>query len=485
MHRDHETEAARVPRARTGPGIAIAALVLAGCAAVGPDYRAPEPALPAQWQGPHEAGGREAAALAQWWRLFADPVLDGLVEDALAANTDLNAARAQLREARARRDLARAGLGPAVTASGTASRIEGSAETGSGAARELYSAGFDASWEPDVFGGARRGLEAAEADLGASAETLRDTRVSLAAEVARNYVELRTGERRLAIAEASLAAQAETHDLTRWRREAGLVSELDETQARTLLEQTRAGLPALRTAIVEARHRLALLLARPPGEVDARLQATGTIPGAADRVATGIPADTLRSRPDVRAAERRLAAQTARLGEAEAARYPSFRLTGSLGLEALALDRLFSGNAGTHALLAGITAPVFDAGRIRSNIAVQDARLEQARLGYEAAVLAALHDVENALVALAHSGQRRQELARATASARLAWQIAQHRYAAGLADFQSVLDSQRTLLGLEDQLAGVTGEHSAGQIRLYKALGGGWTPEAALPEEPA
>jgi NodT family efflux transporter outer membrane factor (OMF) lipoprotein len=459
-------------------GVLLAAFALTGCAAVGRDYRAPESAVPAQWQGAADAGPRETAVLAEWWRQFGDPVLDGLINDALAANTDINTARAQLREARARRELARAGLGPTVTVSGTASRTEGSTETGSGAVRELYSAGFDASWGPDVFGGARRGLEAAEADLGASAEALRDTRVTLAAEVARNYIELRTGEHRLIIAEASLAAQAETYDLTRWRLQAGLVSELDVAQARTQLEQTRAGLPALRTAIAEARHRLALLLARTPGELDARLQPTGAIPAAANRVAVGIPADTLRSRPDVRAAERRLAAQTARLGEAEAARYPSFRLTGSLVLEALAADRLFSGNAGASSLLAGITAPIFDAGRIRSNIAIQDALLEQSRLAYQAAVLTALEDVENALVALANTHLRREELARAAASARLAWQIAQHQYAAGLADFQSVLDSQRTLLSLEEQLAGSTGEHSSVLIRFYKALGGGWAPEA-------
>lgn len=456
---------------------AIIALFLSGCAAVGPDYRPPETRAPAQWQGPHDSKARDAAVLAQWWHQFDDRVLDGLIADALAANTDLATARGKLREARARRDLARAGLGPSVTVSGSASRSEGSSETGSGATRELYSAGFDASWEPDVFGGVRRGLEAAEADLQATAEALRDTRVSLVAEVASNYVELRTNEQRLAIAEASLATQKETYDLTHWRQEAGLVSQLDEAQALTELERTRAGLPSLRTAIAQARHRLAILLGRSPEELDARLSPTGVIPVAADRVATGIPADTLRQRPDVRAAERRLAAQTARLGEAEAARYPSFRLSGSLGLESLTLNRLFSGNASTNSLLAGITAPIFDAGRIRSSIAIQDALLEQSRLSYQGAVLTALEDVENALVGLANTRQRQEQLSRATDSARLTLEIARNRYAAGLADFQAVLDSQRTLLTLEDQLASGRGDYSNAQIRLYKALGGGWTPD--------
>jgi multidrug efflux system outer membrane protein len=453
--------------------VAILVFGLSGCAAVGPDYRAPETPVPAHWQGAHDSGARDDAVLARWWRQFNDPVLDGLIVDALAANTDLATAQAKLRESRARRDLARAGLGPSITASGSASHSESG-----GATSNLFSAGFDAGWEPDVFGGVRRGVEAAEADLQASAEALRDTRVSLVAEVARNYVELRTSEQRLAIAEASLAAQQETYDLTRWRQQAGLVSQLDEAQALTALEQTRAALPSLRTAIAEARHRLAILLGRPPAELDARLSPTGAIPVAPDAVATGIPADTLRQRPDVRAAERKLAAQTARLGQAEAARYPSFQLSGALGLQSPTLNRLLAGDNSSSSLLAGITAPIFDAGRIRSNIAVQDAVLEQSRLGYQAAVLTALEDVENALVSLVQSRQRQAQLARATDSARSTLDLARNRYAAGLADFQAVLDSQRTLLTLEDQLASSTGETSNAQIRLYKALGGGWTPEA-------
>jgi multidrug efflux system outer membrane protein len=464
---------------RTVTTVALITLLLSGCAAVGPDYQPPQTPAPAQWQGAHDSGVRDAAVLAQWWQQFNDPVLDNLITDALAANTDLATAQAKLREARARRDLSRAGLGPSVGVSGSASRSEGSRETGSGATRNLYSVGFDASWEPDIFGATRRGVEAAEADLQATEETLRDTRVSLVAEVGRNYVELRTGERRLAIAEATLAAQKETYDLTRWRQQAGLVSQLDEAQALTALEQTRAALPNLRTAISEARNRLAILLGRAPGELDARLSTNTVTPVAPDAVSIGIPADTLRQRPDVRAAERRLAAQTARLGEAEAARYPSFNLSGSLGLESLVLGNLVGSSAATHTLLAGITAPIFDAGRIRSNIAVQDALLEQSRLGYQAAVLTALEEVENALVSLANARQRQAQLARATDSARSTLELARNRYATGLADFQAVLDSQRTLLTLEDQLATGTGETSNAQIQLYKALGGGWTPDSA------
>jgi len=482
---NHRAKSSAHPSASTAA--ILLALLLSACFMVGPDYEPPESSVPARWRGAVESGAQDAEVLAQWWRQFDDPILDGLIDDALAANTDLKTAQAQLREARAQRNLARAGLWPTVTVAGSVIRNESSAETGSGATSELYSTGFDASWEPDVFGGLRRGAEAAEASLQASEENLRDTRVIVVAEVAFNYVELRTAEQRLAIAEESVAAQSETYNLTRWRWQAGLVSELDTIQARTLLEQTRAALPTLRTAIVEARYRLAILLGRAPGELDARLQATGSVPVAAEQITVGIPADTLRQRPDVRAAERRLAAQTAQLGAAEAARYPSFQLSGSVGLEALAPHRLWGGNANRNSLLAGITAPIFDAGRIRSNIAVQDALLEQARLGYESAVLTALEDVENALISLANTRQRQEQLAQAEASAKLAWQLAQQQYTAGLADFQSVLDTQRTLLNVEDQLTNSNGEYSSAQIQLYKALGGGWTSEAepAPPKEPS
>lgn len=459
------------------PLAALIAFALAGCA-VGPDYRAPQPSVPAHWTASADARALDEVVLAEWWRQFNDPLLDGLVADALAANLDLATARAQLREARARRGLAGAQLGPTVDASVSGSRSTSSDASGDDVTRELYSTGFDASWEPDIFGGLRRGAEAAEADLGASAENLRDTQVSLAAEVVLNYVDLRTATRRLAVSEASVAARSESYELTQWRLQAGLVSELDVAQARTELESARAAMPALRTAVTEAHNRLAVLLGRPPGELRVRLAATTDVPLAGSAAASGIPADVLRMRPDVRAAERRLAAQTARLGVAEAARYPSFRLSGSIGLEALSFSGLGDSGADTRSLLAGVTAPIFHSGRIAANIAIQDALLEQARLAYESAVLTALEDVENALVGVANARERHAQLVLATDAAREAFAIAEQRYATGLADFLSVLDSQRTLLNLEDQLAGSTGELAAAQIQLYKALGGGWSPES-------
>ena len=476
---------ALLDRCRRGACVAaLLAVALGGCAAVGPDYSEPQLAVPAGWSAGTGTDAMDAALLARWWHGFGDPVLDRLVADALAANLDLAQARARLREARARRGVAGAALAPSVDASLSGSRSRSSGQSGSGSTRELYSAGFDASWELDVFGGLRRSVEAAQADLEASVESLSDTRVSLAAEVALNYIDLRTAEQRLAIAEESIAYRGENHQIIRWRQQAGLVSELDLAQATTDLESTRAVLPPLRTAVTEAKNRLAVLLGRNPGELESLVHADRPIPLAAAEIVAAIPADTLRQRPDVRVAERRLAAQTARLGEAEAARYPSFRLSGSLGLEALELDALADRGANTHSLFGGITAPVFNAGRIAANIEIQDALVEQARLAYRAAVLAALEEVENALTAVANTDARRAKLAEAAAAARTTLAIAEYRYASGLADFLSVLDAQRTQLSLDEQLAGSTGELARAQIRLYKALGGGWSTEPLPAKEP-
>lgn len=437
---------------------------LSGCA-VGPDYKQPDAGLPDAW---HSNAASPAATmhLASWWRQFNDPVLNGLIDDALASSINLQTARSQLREARALRDLADGNAGPLLSVSASASRNK----SGSMNAANVYKGGFDASWEPDIFGGLRRESEAAEAEMEASAENLHAVRISLVAEVARNYIELRTAERRIAVAESGLQAQQDIYDIARWRYEAGLVSGLDEAQALTQLQERRASLPALRVAMSGSRYRLAILLQRMPGELDARLQPASHIPRVAEEIHAGIPADTLRQRPDVRAAERSLAAQTARLGAAESDRYPRLQLSGFFGIS--------QGGQSSQSLLAGLSAPLFDSGRIRSNITVQDARLEQSSLAYRAAVLAAVEDIENALATLASVQERQLQLVDAVASARHSWQLTQYQYEAGLADFQSVLESQRALLGLEDQLALNTGNYSTAQVQLYKALGGGWQTDS-------
>lgn len=460
--------------------VLLASTSLAGCSVLGPDYRSTPPAAPAGWSRVGDAAtvahADAVGDISRWWQVFEDPLLSDLVEQALRANPDLASAQARLREARARRTVTAAGGFPEVDASGTARRVRSSETLGGGSTRNTFAAGFDASWELDVFGGVRRSIEAAEADVQASEANLGAAQVSLVAEVALDYVDVRAYQLRLAIARGNLTSQAETLQLTDWRAQAGLVSRQDVEQARANLEQTRAQIPALESALAAAEHRLAILAGQAPGSLHARLAAGTGLPQVPASIAVGIPADTLRQRPDVHAAERVLAAETARLGVAEAARYPAFRLSGSIGLEALTLGGLGEGGAGTHSLLAALAAPIFNAGRLRAQVEIQDAVRERAQATYQATVLTALEDVENALVALARSREREQALASGLDAARNAAALARDRYSAGLIDFQAVLDTERSVLSLQDGLASTRADGLAALVRLYKALGGGWSP---------
>jgi NodT family efflux transporter outer membrane factor (OMF) lipoprotein len=462
-------------------GIVLLLLLgLGGCAAVGPEYRMPSPPLPATWS----SGAASQEDISEWWRRLHDPILNQLIAQALAASPDLKAAQARLREARARRELAGAEQSPSVTASAAASRSKSSKNTGSGATRNLFNAGFDASWEPDVFGATRRGIEAAQADLQASTASLDNTRVSLVAEVARNYVELRGAQARLGIARDNLASQSETMQLADWRAQAGLGSSLEVEQARTNREQTRAQIPTLETSLAEAEHRIALLLGQAPDSLHPQLAPIAAIPRIPDALAVGIPADTLRRRPDLRAAERKLAAETARIGVAEAARYPNFTLSGSIGLEAPRAGDLFSSGALTHALLASVAGTLFDGGRLRQRVEIQSAVQEQALATYQNTLLTVLQEVEDALVALTNSRQRQDALGLAAEAARNAALMARQRYSSGLIDFLSVLDSERSLLSVEDNLASADAARATALIQLYKALGGGWAAEPSVSSNP-
>lgn len=457
---------------------ALMFFIIAGCAVVGPDYVPPDTPMPEAWHTPAKSGlvgeHLNKGALVDWWSILDDPVLTNLVESAVAGNLGLKEARARVREARARRGISTADRFPTIDASGSARLSRSSEETGSGSERELYAAGFDAAWELDVFGGKKRAVEVAGAELQASEEDLRDVLVSLLAEVALNYVELRSFQARLSVAEANLDAQKETYNITRWRRQAGLTTQLDVDQAKYSLEQTRAQIPGLQTGLEQAKNRLAVLIGQHPGSLRNALAERKAIPITPLEVAVGVPADILRRRPDVRRAERRLAAQTAQIGVATADLYPRFSLLGSIGLEALLPGNLFSFGSRTHGIGSTVAWPLFDAGAIRSNIEVQSALQQQALIRYEAAVLAALEDVENALVAYAMEQSRRQSLTKATEAARRAVELAQIQYSSGLIEFSNVLMAQRSLLSLQDQLAVSEGGVTSNLIALYKSLGGGW-----------
>lgn len=451
--------------------VAFSLSAATGCATSGTlRPAAAAPSVPQAWS--RSAGGAMAARedLSRWWERLGDPTLSGLVQRALDTSPDVRTARSRLRQARAQRDLAQASLRPSVSASGSASTSKRSDAEATG----TFAAGIDASWEPDVFGGLQNSLRAARADLAASVEDVHAVQVSLAAEVGVNYVDLRGSQARLEIAKANLASQSETLQLTEWRAQAGLVSQVDVEQARANLAQTRAQVPALQTAIAEAQHRLAVLVGLDPTALTARLDTAAAIPAPADHVAVGIPAESLRQRPDVRAAEQRVVAETARLAQKNAARYPSFTLRGSLGTD-IVTGALTGGTSMVASLAASLVQTIFDAGRIRSQIEVQGAAQEQAVIAYESTVLTALEEVENALVALEKNRERLEALTVAAQSARNAAQLARQQYAAGLADFQTVLDTERNVLSAEDSVASTQVNRTTALIQLYKALGGGWS----------
>lgn len=453
----------------------LAALALAGCSTL----QAPRTdaaagvAVPAAWAASAPAAATRADALAGWWARFGDATLTALIEQALAANTDVAGAQAALRESRALADVAAARLGPAADASGSVQRSKSQGAP----ANNLFRAGFDASWEPDVFGGNRAARNAADLAAQRSAASLGDVQVSVAAEVALTYLSLRSSEARLAIAQSNLASQQETLQITQWRVQAGLATSLESEQARAAVEQTRAQLPSLQKAIAQSRHQLALLTGRTVDRLV--LPDAVPMPQAPADLALSFPAETLRQRADVRAAELGVSAAAQNVVQADAARYPSFNLSGSLGLSALTLGGLTGGGAAVGSLLASVSVPVFDGGAGKAQVRAQQAALDQAREVHRAAVLSALKDVEDALVALARDRERLASLRNAAEAADNAALLARQRYASGLVDFQTVLETQRSQLSAQDGVASAGADVVTDHVRLYKALGGGWQPDIA------
>jgi multidrug efflux system outer membrane protein len=450
--------------------LALPLLLAAGCASVAPPA-APERLagpLPAAWsRDPGPAPGAPAAA-------FGDPLLLALVTEALAANTDVQVALAALAQARAQRDAVAAAAAPQLDASARAARNrsdERSANT--------LRAGLDASWEVDLFGARADATAAAQATADASAATLQATRLAVAGDTAIAYLQWQGTRAQLAVADESVASQAQALQLAHWRLDAGLASALDLAQASAALEQTRARVPALQTTLAQAENQLAVLLGQPAGTLAARLAGARaaselslpTLP------ALGVPADLLRRRPDVLAAERRVAAALATLSQRQAERLPRFNISGSLALQAVT----FSALGGPSALVAGIAAavdwPLLDGGAGAAQVAAQQAALDGAQASYRAAVLLALQDVEDQLVALARGAERVAALARADAAAREALQLARDRYAAGLIDFGTLLDSERAALTAGDTLASARTDRALSFVRLYKGLGGDWGPQ--------
>jgi NodT family efflux transporter outer membrane factor (OMF) lipoprotein len=459
--------------------------LLAGCM-VGPDYHPPETQVPDAWQQAVSQDLKgEQPKLVEWWTLFNDPLLDSLITRAATNNLDLRIAVARLDEAMALRGAAKSGLLPQVDANASAqyqryskdtkpNPVNGRRETG------FYSVGASASWELDVWGRVRRLMEAADADLQASLEDYRDTLVILCAEVATTYVNVRTLQERIRYAESNAVAQASTLKLTRDLNDAGLVGDLDISQAQLNLARTRSVIPAYRTALVQAINRLGVLLGEPPNALHEELGKSQPIPVPPEAILAGVPADLLRQRPDIRRAERWLAAQTARIGVATAELYPQFSLPGTLALEAFDPGNL-DGSSLTYAFGPTVRWSLFSGGRIRNTIRAEEARTRQMLHNYEQTVLLALEDVENAMVAVAQERDRKTIVEQARKAARTSVRLVKDLYRNGLTDFQNVLDMERSLAVEEDNLAVSRGSLAANAVSVYRALGGGWDPAAPPP----
>jgi len=450
-------------------------LLLAGCT-VGPDYRAPQPAMPDQWHARENGLCEAALSVTRWWELFDDDRLQDLIGRAVEANRDLKIAEARVREARALWRAAGAEGGPTLDAAGSYTRLRRSENVPSSAARDqdLYQAGFDAGWEIDLFGGVRRSVEAAHARVQAAEENRRDVLVTLSAEVATNYLILRGSQRRLAIARENIQIQKKTVELTQGRLAAGLGSRLAVVQAQALLAGTQAKVPAMEASIRQAIHRLGVLAGREPGALFDELLPPATIPPVPPEVPVGLPSDLLRRRPDIRRAERELAAATASIGVATAELFPHFSLSGLLGLQSATAADLLSRSSQFWTVGPALRWPIFDAGRVRAAIQVQTARQEAALAQYEKTVLTALEEVESAMVGVVKGREADTALAQAVETTSLSEDIALELYQKGLVDFLNVLQSEQALYQAQDQLVQHRQDLAITLVALFKALGGGW-----------
>ena len=460
--------------------------------AVGPRYRRPELAVPKAWpESPAAVATAGGASLERWWTAFHDPILDSLVARALEGNLDLRLAAARIREARAARGIAAAAALPQVGVDGAYSRSRRSdavppfkSASGGGSPfgpreQNAFEAGFDAGWEIDVFGGVKRDKEAALAQVEAAEEARRDVLVTLLADVARNYAELRAAQRQLRILEETLRSEQDTMELAKARLEGGLGTELDVARAEGLLTANAAQRPVLERLAKQAVYRLGVLLGQDPGALVSELETQGEIPPAPPEVPPTLPSELLSRRPDLRRAERELAAATARVGVARADLFPRFSIVASVGRRSEDAADLSSGISQFWSILPMVRWPIFSGGRIRANIRVQDARQEQALRQYEKAVLTALEEVENALSAHTRELRRQESLRASVAANRRALELATDRYTSGLESFLSVLDAQRSVYAAEDQLVQSERNAVVSLISVYKSLGGGWSFDQA------
>lgn len=487
---------------------AACAILLAGCI-VGPDYRAPSDKPMESWasltmssptSNPTIAPTTQvstvdpnsAAQVVRWWQSFGDAELNSLIQRGVESNIDLRQAEARIRQARAARGVVASALYPAANVSCSYSRSgsgrdnsswrqtivnpDGSVTTlgGSSASHDLYQAGLDATWEIDIFGGVRRDVEAANSDIGAAVEDRRNVLVTLTSEIALAYLDLRGFQTQLILAKKNLEAQQYTADLTRRRQRGGFVSSLDVANAEAQVATTTSQIPTLEQSARQTIYSISVLLGQEPGTLVDELSSDAPIPKVPPSIPIGLPSELLRRRPDIRRADEQVHAATARIGVATADLFPKFSLTGSLGVSGSKPANLANWNNSFWSFGPSVSWPLFNAGRIRSNIAVQNAVQEQALLTYRSTVLTALQDVENALVAYSHEQKRRIALTQAVDANRRAVSLATQLYTNGQTDFLNVLNAQRALFASEDALAQSERTVATNLVSLYKGLGGGW-----------
>ena len=460
--------------------VGLAVLVVSGCM-VGPNYHPPQPTVPTTWVGVAETptgqpsvATAQPADLTQWWRQFNDPTLTALVEEAVKMNLDLRLAEARLRQARATRGVAIGGLWPAATASVGYQRLHTAGVTPGDQQQNLYQAGLDAVWELDLFGGRRRNVESANANIQAAIENIRDVQVSLIAEVALNYIQLRGYQQEIVIARNNLKAQQRTAEITHKRLNVGFASALDVANADSDVATTESQIPVFETAAQQSIYALGVLLARPPADLLKQLLPTGNLPSIPVQVPAGLPSDLLRRRPDIRESEAQLHAATAKIGVAVADLFPAFSLSGTVNWQSNLLRTWWTEASRSFGLGPSVSWPIFQGGAIVSNVRVQEALRNQAFITYQKTVLAAFQDVENALIAFAKEQQHRKALNDAVVANRKAVDLSLQLYTEGQIDFLNVLNAQRSLYASEDALVQSERNIATDLIALYKALGGGW-----------
>jgi NodT family efflux transporter outer membrane factor (OMF) lipoprotein len=465
---------------------AMALVATCGCH-VGPEYRPPDMAMPDRYAWTDSSEQSPPEEPTTWWQRFNDPVLDGLMAQATRGNFDLRIAAERIDQYRAQYGIASADLYPDIGALAeyTRNREPGSDLTGTGLAiggspYNSWQVGLDASWEVDLFGRISRAIEAATGDLQASIEDWRYAVVTLRAEVASSYITIRTLQTRLAVANRDIASQERFVALVQSQVDAGTETESQLAQARSQLASTESLIPQLGATMATEISNLALLLGTTPGPLAEEIPEQGGIPDVPSALAVGIPADLLRRRPDVRAAERSLAAATARIGQATANLYPKLTLSGSFGFGATSFSDLFQWASRTYSAGPAVSWDFFNGGRLRSVVNQQESMTRQALLGYEQAVTQAIGEVESSLAGFALGASQRDKLAEAAGEARLAYELSLQQYEHGVTDFLTVITVQQTLLEAEDSLAQAQGLCAETLVELYRALGGGWTP-GALP----